>query len=580
MNKDGILQQLQLDLSSADGAHAEVMGRMDESNDIYYARNYVKTHTTPTGTTVDRSGFKLKDIKRAVEGSLPDLTEPFLSTDEIVKITPSSGDSKDIAEAAQQIINRQFSKMRNKIEFTETIARDVQIDGTAFCKVGWSNDQPIVENIMANELMLDPSARSMKDLRFAIQRRKVMFQDIVSNPEWFGEHSDMELSVLEAATEDEYDRSRDGEIGKDDSYNFDDRPRQLIEVFEYYGVLDIGNGLEPVLCIWSDDTLLRATPSPYPPEWNGIPFEAAVYNRIPYAIYGEGLPVLLEDYQKLRNTMMQGVVDNMSMATNGQKFIRKGGMDQLNFRRMLSGEKYIYMNESPDDVMSEGTYNEIPASIFGLMEQLKGEQEELSGIGRLNSGLDPRALNSGTSATAANLVQTNSQKRLLQVTRHISEMLERVFYKWVDLNKALLQSGLFQQGNESFDISGDMLDIPLDVTIQAGTAGKNSENILAINTMIQQIMPIAGQLPPATIPALLSDMASLLKLPALSEVLATAGAEAEQQQGPDPMQQMAMQLDMAAQQADIAKTHSEAKKNNADAMETFVDTERASYGLQ
>ena len=574
-----ILGQIQSDLDSALGFHTEVIGQMESNFSLYAGEQYGdRQRQDSTSAKWYESGFKLKDIKRAVEGSLPDLVEPFVANDKIVDITANDAAGVDKAQVLTTVINRQFTKSQEKLEFIETVAKDLQIDGTVFCKVGWGDNQAIVENVPANELILDPSARRMKDLRFAIQRRKVMFQSIVDNSSWFGEHTEQELSVLEATTETEFDRDREGSYGVEDSFNFDDRPRQLIEVFEYYGMLDIGNGLEPVLCIWSDNLLLRATPSPYPKSWNGIPFESAVYSRVPHNIYGTGLPEMLMDYANLRDKMMRGVIDNMDRATNGQKFVRKGGMDNLSFRKMMDGSPVVWTNRDPGEVIMDGGYNEIPQSIFALMEGMKTEQEELSGIGRLNSGLDPRALNSGTSATAANIVNDNSQKRLLQVARHISEMMERVFYKYVDMNQLLLKDGSVEIGGASYSVNGSELEGSYDATITAGTAGKTQEKLGNITMMIQQLMPMSGQLPPKVTMGLLTDMAHLLNMPTLTAALDEVMAGMEQSEGqPNPMQEMGMQMEMAEKQADIAATNAKAQKDEADAVNTMVETERLSY---
>jgi len=584
MNADSILDQLQMDLSGAEGSHNEIVSQMETNYSLYAGEQYgsVKKQDTTSANWL-ASGFKLKDIKRAVEGSIPDLTSPFVETDEIVELQSKGADGAMRSKVMADAINRQFTKSQDKIEFIENIARDIQIDGTSFVKVGWGDNQAIVENIMSNELILDPSARRMKDLRFAIQRRKVMFQSIVDNVGWFGEHSAEELSVLEATTETEYDRSREGSYGRDDSYNFDDRPRQLIEVFEYYGVLDIGNGLEPVLCIWSDNMLLRATPSPYPDSWNGIPFESAVYQRVPHNIYGTGLPEILQDYQSLRDEMMRGIIDNMDRATNGQKFIRKGGMDELSFRKMTAGSPIVWTNKDPREVIMDGGYNEIPQSVFGLMEQLKVEQEELSGISRNAPSSDSRMLNSGTSATAANIVQDNSQKRVMLVARHISEMLSRVFSKFIDINVMLLEDGSYTDNDGSeMSFSGSHLAGEYDIKVTAGTAGMKQQKLQNINVMMQQLIPQAGNIPNSVVLGLIADMANTLDMPVLSrEILTTIEQTKEaEMNGPSMEEQMMMekaQLDLAEQESVIQKNSASAMKDQADSVETMMEADRLSY---
>ncbi len=540
-----ILQKLEELLDSAKGNHAAVIAKIDENRYNYEADTERGTIQGVVGGT-PFTKFRMKDIKRSIESSIPDLTSPFINTDKII-------DSND--DEMTDLINYQFNKgTKNKIELLETIARDIQIEGTVFTKVGFNGRIPTIENIQAQELILDPSARSMSDLNFAIQRRKVSIQSILDNSEWYGQQTMESLASIEATSATEFDDDRYANDGIDTSYNFEDRPNQLVETFEYYGTLDIGNGLEPTLAIWADGTLLRATESPYPAKWNGIPFEKAVYQRRSYNIYGEGLPELILDYQNIRDALMSDVVSNAKSATVGQTFIQKGGMDQMNFRRMVNGEKNIYMNKPPQEVLHQGTFNPIPADVFALMEGMKVEQEELSGIGRMNAGVDSRALNSGTTATAVNIANDNSQKRILQVTRHISEMLERIFYKWVDFN--YMMNGVQPQ--------------QIDIEIKAGTSGIRQQKLQNIQVMSQALTGTGRQVPNS----LLIEMANLLEMPEVAQEI-----EMEAQQGPSQEQQMAMQLEMQEKQATIAKDNAAAMKSQAEAVETAVETEMMSYGL-
>ncbi len=574
--QEDVLRDFENDLTAAKGSHSQIWSKVIEWQDIYegeQGRNVAAVNSV----TAKRNGifsemYPQKDVMRVVETSLPDITSPFISSDDIVEIQPKNANSAAKAKALTKLLNKQFSKGTDVLEFIETIARNIQVEGTVFTKVGWGEDAPVVENIQFSELLLDPSARRMKDLRFAIQRRKVSLDDIKANPVWYGEHSEETLSELDGVSSNEYDDYRNIGYGRDDSFNFDDRGRELVELFEYYGVYDLhGNGLVPVLAIWSGNTLLRMTESPYPPSWNGIPFESAVYTRRPFNIYGESISEMLRSSQRMRQNISTAIVENMKNATVGQRFFQKGAMDQINFRRMLNGERIIYMNKPPGESFTEGTFNDIPSSVFSVNDMLKGEQDSLSGVSEFSAGMDPRSLNTNVSATAANITNTNAAKRMLQITRHISEMLERVFSKWVDLNQMMLQEGVVQDDEEYVTLSGAMLQGQFDVSVRAGTAGMKEAKIQHLQMMMSD-----PTLPPQLAMGMRAQLADLLDMPVLAkEIRETLNQEPDPQQ--QQMQQIAMQLDMQEKQATIAKDQAQAKKYNAEAMETFVDTERTSY---
>ncbi len=572
-----ILADFESDLTAAKSSHSQIWSKVIEWQDVFDGEpsRALKAASTPyNSNTIFSKMYPQRDVMRVVETSLPDITSPFVSSDDIAEVQPKNANSAATAKAFTKLLNKQFSKGTDVLEFIETIGRNIQVEGTVFTKVGWGDDAPVVENIQFSELLLDPSARRMKDLRFAIQRRKVSLDDIKSNPGWYGKHSEEELSELEGVTANEYDDYRNIGYGRDDSFNFDDKARELIEVFEYYGVYDLnGNGLEPVLAIWSGNTLLRMTESPYPLSWKGIPFEAAVYTRIPFNIYGEAICEMLQSSQRMRQNISTAIVENMKNATVGQRFFQKGAMDQINFRRMIQGERIIYMNKSPQESFTEGTFTDIPQSVFAVNDMLKQEQDQLSGVSEFSAGMDPRSLNTNVSATAANITNTNAQKRMLQVTRHISEMLERVFSKWVDLNQMMLQNGVIQDDEEYVPLSGDMLQGSFDVSVKAGTAGMKQSKIQHIQMMMSD-----PTLPPNLAMGMRAQLADLLDMPVLAkEIREMMNQEPDPQQ--QQIQQMGVQLELAEKQAGITKDQAQAKKYNAEAMETFVDTERASYGL-
>ncbi len=566
-----LMQVLKSDYDAALGTHGTVTSYVEDWWDLYDGAR--------RKDTTDNMNFQnlpaQKDIMRSVEQALPDITSPFVQNNEIVEVLPKDAESVEIAEVMTKLINDQFTKGQKVLEFIETLGRNIQVEGTVFTKVGWGEDQPIIDNVPINELLLDPSARSMDDLKYVIQRRKVSREEIRNNPAWYGEHNDEFILNLDSAGSSEFDNYR---TMTDESFNYDDSRRQLVEIFEYYGMLDIGNGLEPVLCIWAaGDVLMKAEPSPYPASWGGIPFEAAVYTRVPYSIYGVSLAELLRGSQNFRQLIRAGMAEDLMNSTVGMNHVKKGALDPLNRKAFLNGKRIIEWNTSPQEGLQQGTFVPINPSIFQLNETLHQEQEELSGISRMNMGMDPRSLNSNVSATAVSITNNNAQKRMLQVTRHISEMLERVFYKWIDLNQVLLESAMVRDGDNFIPVNAQMLSMggsKFDVNIVAGTAGSKQQKLQHIQMMLS-VVP-AAQVGKEVTLKLIAEMAGLLDMPKLSKDIE---AMAMQPNEPTPEQDMAMQLELAEKQAGIEKDNAKAMLDKAKSMETFVNTERKSYGL-
>ncbi|MHA2023156.1 MAG: portal protein [Candidatus Thorarchaeota archaeon] len=572
-----LLQDFQSDLTQARATQNQVLANVDEWWGLYEGEYHIRGDASMTTTKTAYPAQR--DIQRVVESSLPDIVSPFVTDDDLVVVLPRSGDTVAKAEALTHLINRQFSKSIDKLEFMENIARNIQIEGSVFTKVGWSEDMPIVENIPITDLMLDPSAKRMKDLQFAIQRRKVSRSEILNNSAWFGSHSEEDILQLEGTVGSEYDNYRNQGNGMDDSFNFEDSARELVEVFEYYGMYDLeGTGTPiPILAIWHDNTLLRVSESPYPESFNGIPFECAVYTRNPDAIYGNSVAEMLKTSQRFRQAINTGIRDNLSNATNGQTFVKKGALDPLNRKAFLNGKRLVDFNIDPAQALEFGSFNEINPAIFQLSEELKREQEELSGMTAMASGLDPRSLNSGVSATAVNITNSNAAKRMLQITRHVSEMLERVFSKWVVLNQMMLQEGMVKDGEEYFPVNGEMLQGGYDINIQAGTAGIKQSKIQNLQAMMS--MTSQQQLPPEINLSMMIEMSKLMDMPAMADQLTGVLEMSKEPQQPNPEKQAAMQLEFAEKQATIEHKQAQSMKLKSESMKNFVETERASYGL-
>ncbi len=564
------LKTMQMDLDSARATQTEIMGMVQRAQELYEGDFHLDDVAKKQGLN-RHTKYAQKDIMRVVESSLPDICSPFVIEDDIVVIDAKNAMDVNRAEAMELLINKQFSGSVDKLEFIETIGRDLQIQGTVFTKVGWMN-QPIIEVVGINEIFVDPSARSLKDASFVVQRRKVSVHDIMANPEWYGEHSQEVYATLVGTTETEDDVDYNPGYGRDDSFNFSDRARTLIETFEYYGVMDIdgGGSLTPVIGIWSENTLLRFGESPYPVEFNGNPFESCVYTRKSFNVYGGGVSELLETSQQLRQFISSAMIDNVENNNVGQTFIPKNFLDPLNRKKMLNGNRLVEVNGSTQEI-TKGQFVDMPQSVFAINEQLKMEQEELSGISRLNTGMDPRALNSNVSATAVSTSNDNAAKRLLQITRHISEMLERVFSKWVVLNQTYLEDATVKTRDGEFvPLNANMIQGDFDINIKTGIAGDKDKKLRDLQMMMSLVS--TANVNPEIVEGLIAEMAHLLDMPILAQKIMEPKPE-------NPMADIAQSLELAEKQADIEKTQSETMENRADSMKTFVETQNASYGL-
>ncbi len=581
MNSDDgkmrIYNMITLDYDGAMSNHNNMMAEVLVSRSVYEAEGIKKS-------AKGKSGYVDKSVKKTVEAALPSLTEPFLNKS-IVSAQGRDAMSDEKAEVVSKLLNYQWNYGFAALPFVEQLNRDNMVDGTIFVKTGWNSDRDSAysEIIDLDTLIVDPSATCLEDANFVVERKKVSIGEILRNPKLYGEHTLESLNGLDGAITTDFDRD---EIGKDNNFNFEDKVRQMVEIKIYYGSVPVNaNGdTMPILAIWSDEVMINVMPSPYPDEWNGIPFSSEVYSRVTGSMYGEGLPTILEDGQLIRTQLQRSIFDTLDASTNGQRGFKAGTLDANNKRKFKSGKDFEFNTATAE--IWEGSYNPISSDVYNLMDRTQQDNEEMSGISRLNAGLDPRALNSNVTATASSLVNSAAERRLLLITRHTSALLESMFRKWLDMNKLMLTNGSVRVGNEIIDITNVDLEGNYDVTLNIATAGEDQARAQLLGGLIPQLAQNPA-VPQSVIMQLTADMTESMKLFSTSDTLGNIAKQMklqEESEQPTPeqiqqqqMQQAAMELEMREKQANITFDESRATLNNVKAQETHIDNQMKLY---
>jgi hypothetical protein len=517
-----------------------------------------------------------KDITRAIESAIPSLCEPFLSDDDIVKVEVNSPVNPADIAATEYIINQQFRAI-DRLTFFEKLGKTLMEDGTVVLKTTLGSDlEPRVDIVNPFEVMIDPTARSKEEINFVIQRRVVSIDDILSNPEWFGKHTLEDLEVISRKTSSEYDDAQENGLGHNTSVNFQDRLRQLVEVFEYNGVLENDEGeLEPRLVIFVPDAnmVLNDCESPYPAKWRGIPFDFIDYISVNNRIFGASIAVVMADYQKSRTGFLRAIHDNANMASHAQLWVKKGALDVVNKRKMLNGQNFE-TNTEPNTAIVQGQFNPIPPSVFQIMEQMKVEEEEISGITRMGQGVGENALKSGVTATAVATANETSARRLTFIVRKISNQIARVLSKFIDLNAIYLQP---RQVGE-FLIDNTMMVDSGSITLHAPSDFEKNRNIQNSLFMLQNLQSLGELVPPQVYFDLLTEISSELGMYSLSGQLKQAKEQAVQTQA--MMQNQAQQAQQVSQQVQQQVDLAKASKDMAEAQKKEVEAQLMAYGLK
>ena len=607
-----IFEDLKSNYTDAKTAKVQVDKDISKWIDIYDGTLY--------GNEQDaRSKVVVRDVQKTVESLKPNLTEPFIGSGKIVDAVPYTASGEQSSEAAEKMLNYQFSTQMDRRYIMNMVATLLTKEGTVWLKSNWhyedeefkvpmtvpqealnmipddykvikdnkdgtldievtqlevTKNEPSIQVCRNEHIFPDNTAERDEDMGFMFHE----YETTIGQMEKEGVYKNLD-KLKEKVESTGYDEgSSDTALGTlRDAENRDhgvrkdlgtrDVLRKKIKLIAFWGDYDLEDDgvLVPTLMIWDKKTELVVRLEANPMGDEEIPYERSAYIENEFSLWGSALAEALEDGQKIHTAFMRGFIDNAALANNGQKFIMKGGMDAINFRRMINGEKHIYMNQNPNEVMVDGSYNEMPSSVFNVYEMVEKLNEGLTGISRLNQGLDSGS--SSQTATGVSTLTSMAQRRMLDTVRNISNMLKKVF------RHQLANSIKFLDEDDWMRITGlpkpqGKLGKDFDIRIDLITDAVKQAKIGQYNLMMQNLQYIGEGVRFEAGNMILSKYFDLFDEPALAEMVRT-----QEEPKPSPEEQQMMQLEMQDKQADLGVKQADMQLKGAQANKTMAEAQ-------
>ena len=565
-----------------------------------------------------RSEIVMKDIKKTIKTMSPSIIEPFMTSDTLVSAKPVRVGAEDVAAYNSDILNYQYNNQFDKLEFITSISMILPKEGTVFVRTGWDFKESVekkeltglgfeelqvlqqtnpndVKNVVQEKngsftvtlekrttlwnkptgvicknesITTDPTAHSFKDSKFITYEYEKSYSDIKKEKDIY-DYQPITDEMLEQAGTSRYPETALGgqraidnyNSGVDHHFNFSEKSSRKVRIIEYWGEYDLdGSGTnQQIVCAWikNTDTILRLEKNPYPDI--AIPFVSCQYGFEPFTVWGNGVADVLGDGQQIHTAIMRGFIDNMSLSNNGQKFFQKGAIDYVNLGKLQRGEKYVELNNL--NGMTDGSYNQIPASSFNVYDMITKENELLSGANSQMEGIDSATI--GRTASGVNQVMGAAQRHMVVIVRVIAEMYKDMFNKWAIYNTAFLDdeqafqiAGVLANLDKS-QVSGD-INIEMNINLDA----MNSQKLQQINMLLQQSQTLGQAVPPMVIPLLVAEIFEGFGKYEYAKQIR------EYQPEPDPVQQQMQQLELQKLQMEIAKMEAEIALTQAKAVES------------
>ena len=596
----------------------------------------------PYGNEVEgRSKIVWKLTKKQIKTLVANIVKQFTSGIGIVKLTPVSKNDVIKAKIDEGLINYFYENEIEKIHFNKRLALLVAKEGTAVVRVGWKKltklepvdlkginpaslpngtkiekdedgktyirkvlkNKPTLEIIPNEDVYTDPLAYTFEQSRYIFIKKEVTKEELRENPLLDGEKVEAWINrLLENQDSNAGNDLHDRELWRIDKK--EDNPKPIDEkvyLYEYwYKEKDkikvkylTFDGTEEVVFATKDVDV------------GSFPFIFFNLDVNEFSMWGDGLPDLIDDEQKFMTSIVRGVIDNMSQSNYGTKFVKKGALDSTNFNRLMSGETVVEVNTTAklSDVMIDGNFNELPSSVYNMLQIIEQQAEGLTGISRAMQGVDADSLKSPASNYSA--MMTQAQVRLYDFMQSFQEGWKKIFLKWLEMSMKYLdddeiydRTGIsipdvkwkeinrlkkkYQVEKLPQDVAQQVImlidkeiqdifnkeDIKYDIRFRIGSDGLTQIKVSQLNMLLQQLIPAmqSGSIPGDILKKLLAKLAELMEFPQIADEIESYEPQ------PDPMQQQMMQLEMMEKQAKAEKEKALAQNAMARAQQVGVKT--------
>lgn len=572
--KKQLLTAFKADLQAADTLRLEAVTDRDNWRSQYNGEPYGNEEK-------GKSAIVSRDIKRQDEWQHASVKDPFVSDQDIIKCKPITFEDKASAEQNELVLNYQFTRQFNRYKFMTDVIKLYYSEGTVIVKTGWQYEDE-VEEIEVPRYATDPI--TMQPVQVAMDVKKALkvlinkpdaeicrLEDVYMDPtaegdvdkaQFFIHRYESDLSSLRKAKKYKnlkklaVNMARDaGDFDPTDEteFVFEDNARKKIIVHEYWGNYDIdGTGIAvPIVCTWVNDTIIQLEDNPYPDQ--SMPFLILANNSIPFKLYGEANAELVGDNQKVTTAIKRGILDNMANSNNAQKGLRTGALDVLNTKRFLNGKNFTFNGSTAD--FFEGNYNNIPASVFQVLEMVNSETESMLGV----KDFSAQGGSLGSTAKAAGGILDAVSVRKLDIVRNIAEnLIKPLMRKWMEYNSEfLLPEEVVRVTNDEFiPIKRDDLKGSIDIAIQVSTAEDNSAKAQELAFMLQTGQQTMDE---GEVRLIRAEIARLQKMPELAKKI-----EDFQPPEPDPYTLEMRELEKEKLKAEIEERLSRARENEVD----------------
>lgn len=517
-------------------------------NKVKFIDTYVRTGVDE-GTVILKTSWITEEEKYETEEPVYTLVQDpgFNQTIQEIEALKQSSPSQYQTDVPDELKAAHTTSMQYGVAYRPEVSGTQRVTKTRVIK-----NHPHVEVCDYRNTIIDPTAYGViENANFVIHS----FETSMSELQKDGRYKNLDL-VLVSNNSPLNEPDHTSELAMS-NFNFKDKPRAKITVYEYWGYWDIdGTGLvKPIVAAWIGNQLIRMEENPFPDK--KLPFVLVPYLPVRRSNYGEPDGALLLENQKIIGAVTRGMVDLMGKSANAQTGVRKGALDVVNLRKFESGKDYEFNPAGrPEEIFYMHKFPEIPQSAPLMLQMMNQEAESLTGVKSFTNGVTGNSL--GDVAAGIRGALDASSKRETAILRRMAQGIIEVGRKFISMNSQFLsEEEVIRITNEEYvtvrrdDLAGDF-----DLELSISTAEEDDNKARELVFMLQTLGPNED---PTMRAMILSDICRLRKMPDLAHKIENFKPE------PDPMQVKLQELEIAKIEAEIAEIQAKAAQLRASA---------------
>ena len=423
----------------------------------------------------------------------------LMDDDEIEITEQKSYPDEEDQEQRQEALNQLAQQAQANLQAIPQIqAQIAQIQQTpqkmlwdVVCKRTKQGGRVRVENVPPEEFLISRNAKSIADAGFVGHRVARTASELTS----------MGYKNVEQLTSDDQTQAFNAERIERLSYDDEmaymqsdqvqsiDESQRIIWVTECYLRVDFdGDGIAELRKV------VRAGNQILDNEIVDVsPFVSITPVPMPHKFFGLSVADLAMEGQKVNTALLRGVLDNTYLQINGRYYAVDGQVNLDDLLTSRPGGVVRVKQAGAAGRLDQGAGDSQLG--MGMLEYMKGFQEDATGWSRNSAGNDPDALKGGITATQANIVTNKADMRLDLIARNFAQ-------GYRDLFKLMLKLvSQYQQKEDVVRLCGQWTPINprewrngFDITVNVGLGTGSKDQMVAHLTQMLQIQAQALQI--------------------------------------------------------------------------------------